>query len=54
MKEAKNGKTQIITGPSQRELKEHGSYQFPFLVSYERLPVMNPALFYGIGTGKLN
>ena len=37
MKEAKNGKTQIITGPSQRELKEHGSYQFPFLVSYERL-----------------
>ena len=30
-------KTQIITNPSGRELKEHGSYRFPFLVSRERL-----------------
>lgn len=30
-------KTQIITNPSGRKLKEHGSYRFPFLVSRERL-----------------
>ena len=30
-------KTQIITNPSGQELKEHGSYRFPFLVSRERL-----------------
>ena len=28
---------QIITNQFQKELKEHGNYQFPFLVSYERL-----------------
>lgn len=28
---------QIITDQFQKELKEHGNYQFPFLVSYERL-----------------
>ena len=37
MKTSKTGKTQIITNPSQKELKEHGSYPFPFLVSYESL-----------------
>lgn len=26
MKTSKTGKTQIITNPSQKELKEHGSY----------------------------
>jgi AraC family transcriptional regulator, melibiose operon regulatory protein len=30
-------KIQIITDPSQKELKEHGSYQFPVLVSEETL-----------------
>lgn len=28
---------QIITNQFQKELKEHGNYQFPFLISYERL-----------------
>lgn len=30
-------KIQIITDPSQKELKEHGSYQFPVLISEETL-----------------
>ncbi|WOO35061.1 AraC family transcriptional regulator [Anaerocolumna sp. AGMB13020] len=30
-------KIQIITDPTQKELKEHGSYQFPVLVSEETL-----------------
>lgn len=28
---------QILTNQSQKELKEHGDYQFPLLVSYEKL-----------------
>ena len=28
---------QIVTNQFQKEMKEHGNYQFPFLVSYERL-----------------
>lgn len=48
-------KTQIITNPSGRELKEHGSYRFPFLVSRENgFPAMRQALFSGTGIRKLN
>ena len=45
---------QIITNKSQKELKEHGSYQFPILVSRECLLAMKQAHFYGTGIRKWN
>ena len=40
---------EIITDGSQKELKKHGSDEFPLLVSYEKLPATNPAPFSGTG-----
>lgn len=37
---------QIITNKSQKELKEHGSYQFPILVSRERLSGYDTGSFF--------
>ena len=37
---------QIITNRSQKELKEHGSYQFPILVSRERLSGYDTGAFF--------
>lgn len=36
---------QIVTNQSQKELKSHGSYQFPILVSYERLSLYETGSF---------
>ena len=40
---------EIITDGSQKELKKHGSDEFPLLVSYENFPATNPAPFSGTG-----
>lgn len=40
-----NRKIQIITNQSQKELKEHGSYQFPVLISTENLSLYKSGSF---------
>ena len=50
---------EIITDGSQKELKKHGSDEFPLLVSYEKLSGYKSGVFPGLirenfpGTGIL-
>ena len=43
---------QIITNQFQKELKQHGNEQFPFLVSYQKLQNMSLVPLCGTGTRK--
>lgn len=39
---------QIITNQFQKELKQHGNEQFPFLVSYQNNTMKNTLQRYGL------